>query len=86
MPDRYVPYGHQLIEEDDIDAVAAVLRSDYLTTGPMIGRFEAAVLEMDVERAALDPFENLVEAARERLAEVAPFAKHALPFPPLHAR
>ena len=29
-----IPYGRQTIEEDDIQAVVDVLRSDYLTTGP----------------------------------------------------
>ena len=29
----YIPYGRQTIDEEDIQAVAEVLRSDYLTTG-----------------------------------------------------
>ncbi|MFH0960973.1 MAG: DegT/DnrJ/EryC1/StrS family aminotransferase, partial [Pseudomonadota bacterium] len=37
-----IPYGRQLIEEDDIRAVVKVLRSDWLTTGPAIERFEKA--------------------------------------------
>lgn len=41
----FLPYGRQLIEADDIDAVVEVLRSDYLTTGPTIGRFETALAE-----------------------------------------
>ena len=28
-----IPYGRQTIEEDDIQAVVEVLKSDYLTTG-----------------------------------------------------
>jgi dTDP-4-amino-4,6-dideoxygalactose transaminase len=36
-----IPYGRQTIDEDDIAAVAAVLRSDYLTTGPAVEAFEA---------------------------------------------
>ena len=36
----FIPYGRQCIESDDIDAVTAVLRSDYLTTGPAINAFE----------------------------------------------
>ena len=36
----YIPYGHQSITEEDIQAVVDVLRSDYLTTGPAIGEFE----------------------------------------------
>ncbi len=35
-----IPYGRQLIEDDDIIAVAEVLRSDWLTTGPRINEFE----------------------------------------------
>ena len=38
-----IPYGRQDISDDDIAAVLAVLRSDYLTQGPMVPRFEAAV-------------------------------------------
>ncbi len=38
-----IPYGRQTIEEDDIRAVDEVLRSDWLTTGPRIAEFEAAV-------------------------------------------
>lgn len=38
-----IPYGRQDISDDDIAAVVAVLRSDYLTQGPMVPRFEAAV-------------------------------------------
>lgn len=41
----YIPYGHQAIEEDDIQAVVEVLRSDYLTTGPAITEFENKVAE-----------------------------------------
>ena len=35
-----IPYGRQTIEEDDIEEVIGVLRSDYLTTGPKIAEFE----------------------------------------------
>ena len=35
-----LPYGRQLIEDDDIAAVVEVLRSDYLTTGPVVEQFE----------------------------------------------
>jgi len=41
----FLPYGRQVIEDDDIAAVAEVLRSDYLTTGPTVARFESAVAE-----------------------------------------
>jgi UDP-4-amino-4,6-dideoxy-N-acetyl-beta-L-altrosamine transaminase len=39
----YIPYGRQWIEEDDIEAVAETLRSDYLTTGPKVAEFEKYV-------------------------------------------
>ncbi len=36
-------YGRHLIEDDDVAAVAAVLRGDALTCGPMVEAFEAAL-------------------------------------------
>lgn len=41
----YIPYGRQTLDEEDIQAVVDVLRSDYLTTGPMVGEFEKRVAE-----------------------------------------
>ena len=38
-----IPYGRQDINQQDIDAVVAVLRSDFLTQGPVVPAFEAAV-------------------------------------------
>jgi perosamine synthetase len=38
-----LPYGRQSISEEDIQAVADVLRSDWLTTGPKVGEFEDAL-------------------------------------------
>ena len=38
-----LPYGRQEIDDDDIDTVAAVLRGDWLTTGPTVERFEKAL-------------------------------------------
>ena len=38
-----IPYGHQDVTAADIDAVTRVLRSDYLTQGPSVPRFEGAV-------------------------------------------
>lgn len=38
-----IPYGHQSINEDDICAVASVLQSDWLTTGPKVSEFEREV-------------------------------------------
>ena len=38
-----IPYGRQSINQADIDAVVQVLRSDFLTQGPTVPRFEQAV-------------------------------------------
>jgi len=35
-----LPYGHQSVDESDIEAVAGVLRGDWLTTGPAVAAFE----------------------------------------------
>lgn len=40
-----IPYGRQEITQTDIDAVIDVLRSDFLTQGPMVPRFESLVAE-----------------------------------------
>jgi UDP-4-amino-4,6-dideoxy-N-acetyl-beta-L-altrosamine transaminase len=40
-----IPYGRQDITQADIDAVTDVLRGDFITQGPMIPRFEQAVLD-----------------------------------------
>lgn len=41
-----IPYGRQQIDESDIAAVVAALRSDYLTTGPLVEQFEQAFADM----------------------------------------
>ena len=38
-----IPYGHQSIDDDDIAAVVDVLRGDWLTQGPAVEQFEAAL-------------------------------------------
>jgi UDP-4-amino-4,6-dideoxy-N-acetyl-beta-L-altrosamine transaminase len=40
---RFLPYGRQAIDDDDIAAVVAALRDDYLTTGPRVAAFEQAL-------------------------------------------
>jgi UDP-4-amino-4,6-dideoxy-N-acetyl-beta-L-altrosamine transaminase len=40
-----IPYGRQSLDQADIDAVVQVLQSDWLTQGPTIERFEAAMAE-----------------------------------------
>jgi UDP-4-amino-4,6-dideoxy-N-acetyl-beta-L-altrosamine transaminase len=43
--DAMIPYGRQDISQADIDSVVEVLRSDFLTQGPTVPRFEQAVAE-----------------------------------------
>ena len=40
---HFIPYGRQTIDDDDIAAVVDVLRSDWLTTGPAVERFETDI-------------------------------------------
>ena len=45
MSASFLPYGRQAIDESDIEAVAEVLRGDWLTTGPAVDAFDAAFAE-----------------------------------------
>ncbi len=40
---RFISYSHQCIEEDDINAVVEVLKSDFLTQGPKLKKFEESL-------------------------------------------
>lgn len=40
-----IPYGRQNINQSDIDSVIAVLRSDFLTQGPLVPVFEKAIAD-----------------------------------------
>jgi len=48
-----LPYGHQWVDEADIQAVIEVLRSDWLTTGPKVGEFERAFADVAEAREAV---------------------------------
>ncbi len=41
--ESFIPYGKQSLEADDIEAVVATLKSDWITQGPAIPKFEEAV-------------------------------------------
>jgi len=43
MAKAFLPYSRQSIDDDDIAAVVEALRSDWLTTGPVVERFETDV-------------------------------------------
>ena len=42
---KFLPYGRQSIDDDDVAAVVAVLRGDWLTTGPKVAEFEQKFAE-----------------------------------------
>ncbi len=44
--DTKIYYGHQYIDEDDIQAVVDVLKSDYLTCGPKINELETKLCQI----------------------------------------
>jgi len=41
-----IPYGRHSIDDEDIAAVVAALKSDWLTTGPLVEAFESALKEV----------------------------------------
>jgi perosamine synthetase len=41
----FLPYGHQWIDDEDIAAVVAILKGDWLTMGPTVDAFENALAE-----------------------------------------
>jgi dTDP-4-amino-4,6-dideoxygalactose transaminase len=41
-----IPYGRHSINDDDIAMVVAALKSDWLTTGPLVEQFESALQEI----------------------------------------
>lgn len=45
MNQKFIPYGRQCIEDDDIRAVVETLKSDWITQGPKIAEFERAVAQ-----------------------------------------
>lgn len=48
-----LPYARQSIDDSDIEAVAAALRSDWLTTGPRVPAFEQGLAEVTGARHAI---------------------------------
>ena len=57
-----IPYGRQSISQEDIDAVVAVLKTDWLTMGPVVTEFEAAIANL-----ALTPDATVVSSGTSAL-------------------
>jgi len=51
--ERMLPYGRHEVDEADVQAVAEVLRGDWLTNGPAVPRFEEAFAEVVAARFAV---------------------------------
>jgi perosamine synthetase len=51
--DHFLPYGQQWIDDEDIQEVLGVLRSDFITQGPKISEFEQAVADYAGARYAV---------------------------------
>ena len=60
-----LPYSRQSVTEEDIQAVIEVLRSDWLTTGPVVDQFERALSWEALGRRAIgiDLLDEMVERA-----------------------
>ncbi len=43
---NFIPYGRQWIDQDDINAVVNVLRSDFITQGPVVDEFEKKLCDI----------------------------------------
>ncbi|HEY4184095.1 MAG TPA: UDP-4-amino-4,6-dideoxy-N-acetyl-beta-L-altrosamine transaminase [Polyangia bacterium] len=52
-PARPIPYGRQSITDEDVEAVVATLRSDFLTQGPKVAEFERAFCDYTGARYAV---------------------------------
>ena len=52
-PPPFLGYGAQLIEEDDVAAVVAALRSPHLAHGPRVDAFEGALAQACGAREAV---------------------------------
>ena len=52
-PKAFLPYGRQWVDDDDIEAVVNVLRSDWLTTGPKVAEFEQAFAQVAVTQESV---------------------------------
>ena len=78
----FLPYARQTVTDADVEAVAAVLRSDWLTTGPAVDRFEAVLTATGWQPVAcaalpamgtqlLEAYRSYIEAEED--AAAAPF-------------
>jgi len=51
--EKYIPYGRQDISSEDVNEVVQVLKSDFLTQGPAVPKFEKDLIELTGAKFAL---------------------------------
>ena len=50
---KILPYGFQSIDRDDIRSVSSALKNDFLTTGPLVEKFERQLKKFDEAKHAV---------------------------------
>ena len=60
-----IPYGKQDIQNADVDAVLKVLKSDFLTQGPVVPKFEDSVKKQSDYQPILSIIKSLIIAEYE---------------------
>jgi hypothetical protein len=55
-----IPYGRHSINDDDVAAVVQALKSDWLTTGPLVEAFELGLEKVLVPRHFIAPMLQLI--------------------------
>lgn len=49
----FLPYGKPCLDDEDVAAVVSVLKGDFLTTGPMVGKFEEKLANQVTSKHAI---------------------------------
>ena len=77
MSEKFYPYGHQSIDNDDIEELKRVLKSDWITQGPKIKEFEKAIQKSDLGMNPMNDgkmiqisIPNLSEERRKELVKI----------------
>ena len=48
-----IPYGKQFIDKDDIDNISKTLKGNFLTTGPLVEKFENKINSFSIPNIQL---------------------------------
>ena len=65
MSNHFVPYGRQIVSDEDIAAVVDALKSDWLTTGPAVDGFQVAMANfVGAEHGVLADLEDHLDGGK----------------------